>query len=62
LNDEKNNQAVKLTKKSKHIKHQTFSPIEEHSIPEEEELGEEEGLSLKAQKSEALASLELKQN
>jgi hypothetical protein len=58
LNEEKNNQAVKLTKKNKHLKHQTFTPIEEQAIPEEEELGEEEGLSMKAQKSEVLVNNE----
>jgi hypothetical protein len=43
---------VKLGKKNKHIKHQSFPPIEEQAIPEEEELGDEEGVSSKYEKSE----------
>jgi len=50
MSDEKNNQAVKLGKKNK-SKHQSFTPIEEETIPEEEELGEEIE-TLQSQKSD----------
>ena len=50
MSDEKNNQAVKLGKKNK-SKHQSFTPIEEDTIPEEEELGEEIE-TLQSQKSD----------